>query len=300
MSDKHIHELQHSGKDQIGAMRYIKPEGLVQLLQQVKQGRVFDLGQEIQMGAPRIDPFILPYSLGMWTSAQNTRKLLREQLKASNEAGVNIESIHMTMHTGTHIDALGHFTIADEMFNGYSAKESVGDWGLQNLGIEHCPPILGRGVVLDVARYKSSSRLEAGTAVTPKDIEATARSQKVAIREGDVVLVRTGWGQLYMVDNATYVAAEPGLTEEAAHWLTERHIAVVGADNMAVEVMPAQHADRVFPVHQHFLVEAGVHMIENIQLEEVCREGVWEFLFIALPVKYKGATASTLRPIAII
>ena len=203
-------------------------EMLITLFQQVKQGRIFDLGHEIQMGAPRIEPFMLPYTMNMWTSAEKMRKLLRDQMHATNEFGALLESIHMTMHTGTHIDALGHATIADEMFNGFSAKESIGDWGLQNLGIEHCPPILTRGVVFDIARYKNRARLDAGMVVTPQDLEATAKAQQVTLREGDVVLVHTGWGQLFMVDNATYVAGEPGLGEEAAHWLTEQHIAVIG------------------------------------------------------------------------
>jgi kynurenine formamidase len=300
MATRHARRSPFGDQDQIGAMHYVKPEMLVTLFQQVKQGRIFDLSHEIQMGAPRIEPFMLPYTMTMWTSAERTRRLLRDQMQATNELGALLESVHMTMHTGTHIDALGHMTIADEMFNGFSAEESIGDWGLHRLGIEHCPPILTRGVVLDIARQKSRARLDAGTVITAQDLESTAKAQHIALREGDVVLVHTGWGQLFMVDNATYVAGEPGLGEEAAQWLTARHIAAIGADNMAVEVMPGESPQRVFPVHQHFLVEAGVYMIENLHLDEVCREGVYEFLFIALPVKYKGATASTLRPIGII
>jgi kynurenine formamidase len=300
MTTRHACRSPFGDQDQMGAMHYVKPEMLISLFHQVKHGRIFDLGHEIQMGAPRIEPFMLPYTMNMWASAEKMRKPLRDQMHATNEFGVLLESIHMTMHTGTHIDALGHATIADEMFNGFSAEASIGDWGLQKLGIEHCPPILTRGVVFDIARYKNRARLDAGTVVTPQDLEATAKAQQVTIREGDVVLIHTGWGQLFMVDNATYVAGEPGLGEAAAHWLTAQHIAVIGADNMAVEVMPGESPERVFPVHQHFLVEAGVYMIENIRLDEVCREGIYEFLFIALPVKYKGATASTLRPIGII
>lgn len=300
MMARHTRRSPFGENDQIGAMNYVKPDMLVSLCQGVKQGRIFDLGHEIEMGAPRIEPFMLPYTMNLWTSAEKTRKLMRDNMGATNEAGALLESIHMTMHTGTHIDALGHFTIADEMFNGFSAEESIGDWGLNKLGIEQCPPILARGIVLDVSRYKGMERLEAGTVVTPQDLEGTASAQQITLREGDVVLVHTGWGQLFMVDNATYVAGEPGLGEAAARWLTEQHIAVIGADNMAVEVMPGENPQRVFPVHQHFLVEAGVYMIENIRLAEVCHEEMYEFLFIALPVKYKGATASTLRPIAIV
>ena len=103
-----------------------------------------------------------------------------------------------------------------------------------------------------------------------------------------------------MVDNSTYTAGEPGLGEEAAEWLTDRRVAVVGADNMAVEVLPGEDPKRVFPVHQHFLVRSGVYIIENVRLSEISAAGRHEFLFIALPVKYAGATASTLRPVAIV
>jgi kynurenine formamidase len=284
----------------IGALANIDKERVVGLFHGISEGTVYDLGQEIQTGAPRLDPFMVPYTISMFTSVDGTRRLLREHMGATNEPGALLESIHMTMHTGTHIDALGHFTIAAELYGGRDAASIVGDWGLTELGIEQCPPILARGVLLDVAAGRGVERMDAGDVIGSADLEAAAAAGGVLVERGDVVLINTGWGALYMTDNATYTAGEPGLGEEAAEWLTQRDIAVVGADNMAVEVLPGEDPQRVFPVHQHFLVRSGVHIIENLRLTELCASGMHEFLFIALPVKYTGATASTLRPIAIV
>jgi len=286
--------------DQIGAMNYVTPQGVVRLFQGVKKGKVYDLGQVIQMGAPRLEPFQPPYVMSMWTTPERIRKFLREHMNAVNEAGVLLERVEMTMHVGTHIDALGHFTIADEMYNGYSAEDSLGNWGLERLGIEQAPPIITRAVILDLAAYKGVEHLEGGTVVTPVDLEGAMRRQKVSIQQGDAVLMHTGWSKYFMTDNQKYVSAEPGLGEDSARWLTDQKVAAIGADNMAVEVMPMEDARKAFPVHQHLLVEKGVYIIENLRLDDPLKDGVYECLFILLPVKYKGATASPVRPVAVI
>jgi kynurenine formamidase len=286
--------------DQIGAMNFVTSEKLVPLFQGVKKGRIYDLGQVIQVGAPRIEPFMPPYVMGMWTNAEKTRQLLRENMKAVNEAGVLLEWAQMTFHVGTHIDALGHFTIGDEMYNGNSAQEAIGNWGLERLGIEQAPPIITRGVILDLASYNGVEHLDGGTVVTPSDLEGVARQQGVSIQPGDAVLLHTGWSKYFMADNQKYVSTAPGLGEEGARWLTEQNIAAIGADNMTVEVVPMEDQRKVFPVHQHFLVEKGVYMIENLRLHDALKDGVYEFLFILLPVKYKGATASPVQPVAVV
>lgn len=299
MEQRHPRRSPWGENDQIGAMNYVTPAMLVRLFQSVTKGTIYDLGQVIQMGAPRIEPFMPPYVMSMWTT-EKTRKLARDHMQAVNEAGVLLERVDMTMHVGTHIDALGHFTIADEMYNGFSAQEIVGDWGLERLGIEQAPPIFARGVILDIAGYKGVECLEGGTVVTPGDLEGAAKRQRVSIKPGDAVLLHTGWSRHFMVDNPKYVSAEPGLGEESARWLTAQQVVAIGADTMAVEVMPMEDARKVFPVHQHLLVEQGVYMIENLQLDDPCKDGVYEFLFILLPVKFKGATASPVRPVAVI
>jgi kynurenine formamidase len=155
-------------------------------------------------------------------------------------------------------------------------------------------------VLLDIAGYKGVAHLEGGTVVTPADMEGVARKQKLSIQQGDTVLMHTGWSRYFMVDNQKYVSEEPGLGEEGARWLTDQQVAAIGADTMALEIMPMEDARKVFPVHQHLLVEKGVYIIENLRLDDLRNEGIYEFLFILLPVKYKGATASPVRPVAVI
>ena len=136
--------------------------------------------------------------------------------------------------------------------------------------------------------------------MTPADLEGVVHKQKVSIQPGDAVLLHTGWSKYFMTDNQKYVSTAPGLGEESAHWLTEQKVAAIGADNMTVEVVPMEDERKAFPVHQHLIVEKGVYMIENLRLDDPLKDGVYEFLFILLPVKFKGATASPVRPVAVI
>ncbi|NQV59788.1 MAG: cyclase family protein, partial [Alphaproteobacteria bacterium] len=118
---------------------------------------------------------------------------------------------------------------------------------------------------------------------------------------GDAVLLNTGWGRYFMTDNATYLEGEPGIDESAAKWLTAQGVVAIGADNMALEVLPGtNHPEIMMPVHQHCLVEAGVHIIENMVLADLARDGVTSFCFVVLPVKFKGATGCPVRPVAIL
>jgi kynurenine formamidase len=299
MQKRHSRRSPWGENDQIGAMNYVRPEMLAPLFQEVKKGKIYELGRVIEMGAPNI-PLQPPYVMCMWTTAEKTRKLAREQMQVVNEAGALLERMEMTMHVGTHIDALGHFTIGDEMYNGYSAEESVGNWGLERLGIEQSPPIITRAVILDLAAYRGVDHLAGGTVVTPADLEGTVKRQKVRLQPGDAVLLYTGWSKYFMADNPKYVSSEPGLGEEGARWLAEQKVAAIGADNMGVEVMPMEDARKLYPVHQYLIVEKGVYLIENLHLDDPVQDGVYEFLFILLPAQYKGATASVVRPVGVI
>jgi kynurenine formamidase len=286
--------------DQIGAMNYVLAETLVPLLKSVERGKIYDLSQVIEMGAPQVLPFQSPFVQSMYCTAGNTRRLLAEAMNITDGAGAFLERVEMTMHVGTHIDALGHFATEDQMYNGNTVTGCGGDWGLTRLGIEHCPPIVTRAVVVDVAGFKGVAHLDGGAAITPSDLEGALKKQKSTIRPGDAVLVHTGWGKHYMVDNATYVRSSPGLGEEAARWLSAQKVSAIGADNMGLEVTPMEDERKAFPVHQHLIVEKGVYIIENLKLSEPCADGMYEFPFILLPTKYKGATACPVRPIGVV
>lgn len=286
--------------DQAGAANLITADCRLAALALVEQGRMFDLSHVIEMGAPRYDPVQLPYVITASATAANGVKRRAAQ-GATNEAGANLERIEMTTHVGTHIDALGHFTIGDAMYNGVSAADAVGDWGLEKLGIEHAPPMVTRGVCLDVSGLDGGDFLEAGRAVGRDDLERALERAGVALQSGDIVCINTGWGRFFMADNQRYLSGEPGIDEAAARWLTEAGVAAIGVDNMAVEVLPGtNHPEIMMPVHQHCLVEAGVYLLENMMLDDLVDEGVATFCFIVAPVKFRGATGCPVTPIALV
>lgn len=285
--------------DQIGAANLLTPEKRLAALRSVTQGRIIDVSHEIAMNAPYMMPNQTPYLMSLWTNWRDSMRR-RRALGATNEVGVNIERMEMTAHVGTHIDALGHFSIGDRLYNNNDANEVVTDWGLNRLGIEHAPPMVTRGILLDVAGIDGGDQLAAGRAVTPEELQQAAAAAKVAIEPGDIVLIRTGWGKLFGIDNPSYVAGEPGIDVPAARWLTDQGVVAVGCDNMAVEVLPNPNKALSMPVHQHLLAEAGVYIIENLALEELAAAKLYSFCFILLATKYKDATGCPVRPIAMV
>ena len=134
---------------------------------------------------------------------------------------------------------------------------------MTKLGIEHCPPIVTRAVVIDVAGSKDVGQLAGGTAITPSDLESALKKQSTEIRAGDAVLIHTGYGKHYMADNETYVGSSPGISDESGRWLSEQNVTAIGADNVALEVLPGEDLKKGFPVHQHLIVEKGVYIIEK-------------------------------------
>lgn len=286
--------------DTLGAGNLLTPERRLAALQSVRSGELIDLGHVIENNAPRIAPNQTPYIMTMSIRADNTVRR-RRKLGATNDAGTSLERIEMTTHVGTHIDALGHATIGAELYGGRAFEDEVDDLGLVSLGIENVPPIITRGVLLDVSKLDGANALDAGRAVSRDDLARAEESAGISIREGDVVCVHTGWGQWFMQDNERYVAGEPGIDEGAAQWLTQRGVVAIASDNMAVEVIPnPAHPQAILPVHQHTLVEAGVYLIENLKTDELAAAGHSSFCFMLLATKFKGATGCPVRPVAMI
>lgn len=295
-----VHDHSRWGaEDQIGAGNLLTVEKRLAALRSVVHGRIFDVSHEIAMNAPFMMPNQTPYLMSLWTNWRDSMRR-RRKMGATNEVGVNIERMEMTAHVGTHIDALGHFSIGDRLYNGLKAEEEVTDWGLNRLGIEHAPPMVTRGLLLDVASLDGNDHLASGRAITPDELAQTCDKAGLKIEPGDIVLIRTGWGKLFGIDNARYIAGEPGIDVAAARWLTNQGVVAVGCDNMAVEVLPNPDKTISMPVHQHLLVEAGVYIIENLALEELAAAGVHSFCFVLLATKFRGATGSPVRPIAMI
>ena len=285
--------------DQLGAGNLMTVEKRLAALASVKQGRVYDISHEIFMGAPYMAPNQTPFLMSIFGSWRDTIKR-RRKLGAVNDAGTNLERIEMTAHVGTHIDALGHFSKGDRLYNGYAAADVVTDWGLDQLGIEHAPPMITRGVLFDVAGVTGGAHMAPGQTVTPDHLKRAADAGRFSVASADVALIRTGWGRYYGVDNARYLEGEPGLDVAAAKWLIEQGVMAIGADNMAVEVLPNPDKRLMMPVHQFALAECGVYLIENLALEELSANRVHTGCLILLATKMRGATGAPVRPIVMV
>ena len=285
--------------DQLGAGNLLTVEKRLAALASVRHGRVYDVSHEIFMGAPYMAPNQTPFLMSIWGSWRDTIKR-RRKTGAANDAGTNLERIEMTAHVGTHIDALGHFSRGDMLYNNNPAAEVVTDWGLERLGIEHAPPMITRGLLFDVAGADGGQHLNPGRAVTPDELKRAADAGGFAVEPGDIALIRTGWGRYFGTDNAKYLEGEPGIDVPAARWLIDQGIAAIGADNMAVEVLPNPDKGLAMPVHQFCLADCGVYLIENLMLEEMARDRVHAACFVLLATKYRGATGSPVRPIAMV
>ncbi len=204
------------------------------------------------------------------------------------------DAIALGSHVGTHIDALCHFSCGGKLFGGEEPKQSY-KGGQESYSVDTIAPIVRRGVLLDIARVAGGT-LPADFEVTAAHLDAAVKAQGVEIRAGDVVLLRTGWA-VYWRDPGKFISEVhgPGPAIAGAQWLSGRGVFAAGSDTVAFEKVP----DASMPVHVHLLVDSGIHIIECLNLEELAAGQVWEFGFVAAPMKIEGATGAPVRPLAI-
>ncbi len=250
--------------------------------------RVFDLAQPYFVGMPH-HPSHPPFLFGLV-------KRHGDYVGPARNSSAS-DALALGSHVGTHIDALCHFSCAGKLYGGdEAARVQSYAGGLERLSIDTIAPILRRGVLLDIAAREGGGPLPEDFEITPAHLEAAARAQGVEIGAGDVVLLRTGWAAFFQ-DAARFIneVRGPGPGLAGAGWLSRHGIHAAGSDTVAFEKLP----DAAMPVHVHLLVESGIHIIECLNLEELAQARVYEFLFVALPLKLKGATASPIRPVAL-
>jgi kynurenine formamidase len=282
-------------EDQRGAANRLTPEKVLAANRLITRGAVYQLGRVYEQGMPlpgkRHYSLTIPGSPTYPPSGLNQGVFFDEMF--SGEIG----------QVGTQFDGLGHAGVRlqddDYFYNGFRRTQFATPYGLEKLGIENVGPIFTRGVLLDVAAHRKTPQLPSGYVITPGDLEACLAAQKARIEPGDAVLIHTGHGRLWMTDNEAYGKGEPGLGIEAARWLSEKQIVLVGADTWAVEVVPSEDPNRPFPVHQWNLVRNGIYQLENLDLAALAADRVYEFAFIFSPLRLKGATGSPGNPIAV-
>lgn len=282
-------------KDQQGRSALMTPDKTLQAIGLIEDGEVISLGRVYEAEMPLFGSrvFAIRGTGGLAGGPVGDNKTIWMDDFLATEIG----------QVGTQFDGLGHIGIEEEdgtgrFYGGHTRKDVTGPYGLEALGVEQVQPFFTRGILLDIKGLKGRM-LEAGEEITVDDIEAALDAQGIdPPGEGDVVLLYTGWGSLWKVDNETFNSGEPGIGLAAAQWLIDRGVAVVGADTWAVEVVPNPDSTQVFPVHQEFIPKNGVFIHENLATERLAEAGVDEFAYIYAPVPIKGATGSPGAPLA--
>jgi kynurenine formamidase len=257
--------------------------------------RVYDLEQPRFRGMP-IHPTHLPgYFYALHRRHRDTYSPV-DHGPRSGASGV----LTMMEHSGTHLDALCHQAHCLNLFGGVATDAAETPTGFTQLGVETVPPLLRRGVLLDVAAHKRQSLLPPAYSISADDLAGCSAAADVEVRAGDVLLVRTGYGRLWN-DEAGYLRAA-GVGKSGTLWAAEHGVAAVGADNMAWDAPDDRDPETgaTLFAHVYLLPQKGVYIIENLNLEELARDRRWEFAFVGIPLKFQGATGSPLRPLALV
>ena len=283
-------------QDERGAMNRMTPQKVLEAVKLVQRGQVYELGRTYEPGMPLYGN--RHYSLTIVGTPSGgpfgRNQIVWHDEMFSGEIG----------QIGTQFDGLGHVGVRvgdkDYFYNGFERSDFAKPYGLERLGVEKAGVLFTRGILADVASLKGRERLEIGYVITPEDIEGALEKQGVAPPgEGDAVLVRTGHGSLWMKDNVEYNRGEPGIGTAAARWLIDHKVTLVGADNVGVEAVPGDSPETVWVVHQLLITRSGVHILENLNLDALAKDKVYEFAFVFAPLKLKGATGSPGNPIAL-
>ena len=288
--------------DEIGRLNWITPETNRAILEHLDGSHVFDLNVEYFIGMPSWvaagDP---PYGIWMTHTPQGS---VHDNLSG---VGGDVhekysycgDSIHMYTHCGTHIDTLNHLGHYGKFWNGWTADKDLGSRIWTKGGLDKYPPVIARGVMLDVAGMHGVDCLPDSYAVTPKDLEDTAEKQGVELVQKSVVLVRTGRMTVWP-DFDGYLVNTPGISLDSAKWLCEQVGAMcIAGDTIGLEVLPSEEENVFLPVHAYMFATAGAQIIEVVDMEEIAAEKQYEFAFLGFPLKLRGATGAPMPSYAV-
>ncbi len=275
--------------DERGSGNHMKPDTVLRAARLIKTGEVFELGRVLSGSMPFFGTRRFDVHL--------KRTLMNPQ---PNRRGSNEEIVIAEIgQVGTQFDAFPHQTIGNSLYNCNQLDAIATRTGFTKLGVEKVGTLMTRGVLIDVAALKGVGMLPDAYEITARDLQDALARQKLTLQPGDAILIHTGWGQLWGKDNARYVKSDPGIGTAAAEWLTKQDPMLVGSDNWSVEVAPNPDPQLSLPVHQIMLVVNGIHLLENMRLDELAARQVHEFGFIIQPLKIEGGTGSTVAPVAI-
>src|SRR5947209_769704 len=275
--------------DERGSGNHMKPETVLRATRLIRTGEVIDIAHVLSASMP---------FFGTRRFDVHTKRTFMNQF--SNRRGSNEEILISEMcQVGTQLDGFAHQTIEDKVYNCFKLDEISTRGGFTKVGIEKVGALITRGVLIDVAGLKGVDTLPDTYEITVQDLQQALTRQNLKLQPGDAVIIHTGWGKLWGKENARYMKGCPGIGVAAAEWLVRQDPMLVGADNFPVEVSPNPDSQISAPVHQIMLVINGIHLLENLKLDELAAKRVHEFAFAMQPLKLKGATGSTVAPIAI-
>ncbi len=275
--------------DERGSANHMKPARVLETVKMIKAGEVIELAHVLGPAMP---------FFGTRRFDMHIKRTFMNDF--SNRRGSNEELVVSEIgQVGTQFDGFTHQTHENSHYNCFKTDEIATRGMFTKLGIQNVGPLITRGVLIDVAGYKGVEILGDAYEITVEDLEGALKKQNVTLQVGDAVIINTGWGKLYGKENGRYVRSCPGLGVKAAQWLIGKDPMLLGADNWPVEVAPNPDKMLSLPVHQLALVVNGVHLLENLKLDELAQKQVYEFAFMMAPLKIQGGTGSTVSPIAI-
>lgn len=275
--------------DERGSGNHMKPDSVLKAARLIKTGEVFELGRVLSESMP------MPNGRRFEILTKRTRNDPGTNHRGSNEELVVSE----IGQVGTQFDTFSHQMIGSSMYNCFALDQVATRTGFSKLGVEKVGALMTRGVLLDIAALKHVPMLADNYEISVQDLQAALAAQKSTLSPGDAIIINTGWGQLWGKDNARFQRVSPGIGIAAAEWLAKQDPMLVGADNSAVEITPNPNPKLAGPVHQIMLVVNGIHLLENLRLDEVAARRAYEFALIVEPLKIQGGTGSTVAPIAV-
>ncbi len=274
--------------DERGAANHMKAATVLRAAQLIKTGEAIELGHELSSA--------MPLQATRQYNVHTKRTFMNPQ---SNRRGSNEELLTSEVgQIGTQFDGFAHQSIEYGHYNCFKTDEIAARTGFTKLGIEKVGTLMTRGVLIDVAALKGVDILDDKYEITVQDLQQALQRQNVTLQPGDAVIINTGWSKLWGKDNPRYLRGNPGIGVAAAEWLVRQDPMLIGGDSAPVEVNPNPDPQVSLPLHQIALVVHGIHLLENLKLDELAAKRVYEFALVVQPLKLKGFTGSTVAPTA--
>lgn len=278
--------------DERGAGNHMNPSTILNAAKLIKTGEKIELGQVLSAN--------MPVFTGRSYKLTSKRIYLGGNVLGANRLTANEEVVDAELgQVGTQFDGFTHIGHDDSFYNCFKFADIATPAGFTKLGVQNVGTLFTRGVLIDVAAYKGMDMLPDTYEITATDLEGALQRQGLTLQPGDAVLINTGWGRLFGVDNARSAKSNPGIGIQAAEWLIAKDPILIGSDDWAVEVVPNPNPQLAFPIHQMALTFSGIHLLENMKLDELAAKRAYEFAFIVQPLKLQGGTGSAVAPAAL-